>query len=111
MAVLKGEAAMSTTAATAPSASIPATEHGQRQSPVEYVKGLPPEDKQAVFLALLREALQINGDRGLMPVEDEDGKSFGYYVPPQIAAAHAQATEPKLTPEREAELARRQREV
>jgi hypothetical protein len=73
-------------AATTP--NPPAT-NGTPASPVEYVRNLPPEEKQAVFLALLREALQYNGDTGLMPVEDENGKAFGYYVPPKVAAAHA----------------------
>ena len=51
----------------------------------EYVRGLSPEDKQVVFLALLREALEFNGDSGLLPIEDEAGKPFGYYVPPKAA--------------------------
>ena len=74
---------------------------------VEYVRALSPEEKQAVFLALLREALAENGDAGLLPVDDEDGKPFGYYVPPKAAAAIAEREVPRLTPEREKELAER----
>jgi hypothetical protein len=70
----------SVTGPGAPSAAPPG-------SPVEYVRRLPPQEKQAVFLALLREALAINGDRGLMPIDDEDGNPFGYYVPPKAARA------------------------
>lgn len=56
-------------------------------SPVEYVRSLEPDDKQAVFVSLLREALAINGDSGLLPIEDENGNPFGYYVPPNAAQA------------------------
>jgi hypothetical protein len=84
-----------------------AATNGTPVSPVEYVRTLPPEEKQAVFLALLREALQFNGDSGLMPVDDENGKPFGYYVPPKAAAEIADRELPKLSPEREKELADR----
>jgi hypothetical protein len=67
------------------SAMAPLTSNGAAMSPVELVRAMTPEDKQAVFLVLLREALQIHGDRGLLPIEDEDGKMFGYYVPPEAA--------------------------
>jgi hypothetical protein len=46
-------------------------------SPVEYVSRLSPDDKHAVLLALLREAMALNGDTGLLPVEDEDGRTLG----------------------------------
>ncbi|MBY0513111.1 MAG: hypothetical protein K2P78_04270 [Gemmataceae bacterium] len=72
---------MSTTAA-------PAAE--PKSSPAEYVRALPPEDKQAVFLALLRELIEINGGgTGLISIDDEDGRPLGYYVPPDAAAAAA----------------------
>ena len=54
-------------------------------SPSDFVRSLTPEDKQSVFLLLLREALAINGDAGLLPIEDESGDQFGYYVPPKAA--------------------------
>jgi hypothetical protein len=76
-------------------------------SPVEFVKSLPPEAKQAVFLALLREALQYNGDCGLLPIDDESGKPFGYYVPPKAAAELFERNGPKLTEEEEREIDRR----
>lgn len=73
-------------------------------SPVEFVRNLPPEEKGKVLLALLREAMEDNGDAGVMPIDDEDGKPFGYYVPPKAAAAIAERELPKLSPEREREL-------
>jgi hypothetical protein len=74
---------------------------------VEYVRTLSPEEKQAVFLALLREVLAENGDTGVLPVDDEEGKPFGYYVPPKAAAEIAERELPKLSPQREKELAER----
>ena len=76
-------------------------------STAEYVRSLPPEDKQAAFLALLREALEQNGDRGLLPIDDEDGKPFGYYVPPKAAEELFRLSGPKLSEEREQEIDRR----
>jgi hypothetical protein len=76
-------------------------------SAVEYVRALSLEEKQAVFLALLLEALAENGDTGLLPVDDVSGKPFGYYVPPKAAAEIAERELPRLTPEREKELADR----
>jgi hypothetical protein len=64
--------------ATTPQALPPA-------SAVDYVRSLPPEEKQAVFLELLREAMRSYGDMGLLPIDDEEGRPFGYYVPPKAA--------------------------
>ena len=72
------EPPMSTATAEPPVAAKPL-------SPVEHVRRLPGEDKQAIFLALLREAVSWNGDAGLMMIEDEDGKPFGYYTPQRVA--------------------------
>jgi hypothetical protein len=73
---------------------------------VESVRALSPEDKQAVFLALLREALEFNGDTGLLPIDDEDGKPFGYYVPPKASAEQFRTLAPVLTPEQREVTAR-----
>ena len=81
--VVKGEHAMPATAVTYPTVAAPT--NGQTLAPTEYIRTLPPEEKQAVFLALLREALQFHGDTGLLPIEDENGMPFGYYVPPTAA--------------------------
>jgi hypothetical protein len=87
-----------------------ATEAANTATPyqaVEFARALSPEAKQAVFLALLREAVEENGDSCLLPIEDESGAPFGYYLPPKAVAARASALLPKLSAEREAELARR----
>lgn len=77
----------------------PANANGATVPPAEYVRALPPEAKHAVFLALLREALQFNGESGLLPIDDEDGRPFGYYVPPPAAAARADAFAAQMPPE------------
>jgi hypothetical protein len=68
----------------------------------ELVRGMSPEDKGEIFVALLREALQYNGDAGLMHVEDEEGRPFGYYVPPKAAAEQFRSLAPILSPEQRA---------
>ena len=55
------------------------------RSPVEFVRTMSPEDKEDVFVALLRELIVMNGGKGLIPVQASDGKSLGYYVPPEAA--------------------------
>ena len=92
------------TSPAAPTSTEPAS------AAVEYARALPPEAKRAVFLALLREAIQVNGDTGVMPVEDEDGNPFGCYLSSRAVAARADQSLPRLSAEREAELARRQGE-
>jgi len=82
--------------------------NGTPVSPVDYVKSLSPEDKHAVFVALLRELIEINGGgKCLIPVETPEGESLGYHVPPKAAAVQADAVLPKWTPEQDAEIARR----
>ena len=82
----------------------------REQTLLESIRALSPEDKEVIFLAILREALAINGDTGLLPIEDEDGKPFGYYVPPKAAEVRAKLYGPQLTEEEEAELDRRLRD-
>ncbi len=74
---------------------------------VEYARGLPPEDQEAVLLFLLKELIRINGGTGLIPFEAENGESMGYYVPPAAERWLFETHGPKITPEREAELAER----
>jgi hypothetical protein len=64
-----------------------------------FVRNMSEEDKHFVLLELLREALQSHGDTGLLPIDDEHGKSFGYYVPPKAAAEQLRSLLPTLSPE------------
>jgi hypothetical protein len=72
-------------------------------SPVEYVRRLDADQKHAVFMELLREAVELNGELGLLPIEDVNGESFGYFVPPKAAAELARRT---LPPQTEADIER-----
>jgi hypothetical protein len=93
---------------TASTLQPPSATNGKAAASVaEYVRSLPPEGKQAAFLALLREALEENGDSGLLPIDDEQGKPFGYYVPPKAAEELFRLHGPKLSEEREQEIDRR----
>ena len=49
-----------------------------------------------LFRSLLREAMQSHGDTGLLPIDDEEGKAFGYYVPPKAAAEQFRSLLPTL---------------
>ncbi|MCI0705011.1 MAG: hypothetical protein L0241_28460 [Planctomycetia bacterium] len=84
------------------------TANGSTTSAVDYVRTLSDEEKGHVLIALLRELIEINGGgKGLISIDTPEGESLGYYVPPLAAQARAEAVIPKLSPEREAELARR----
>lgn len=52
-------------------------------SPVEYVKGLSPADKGAVFFALLAEARAMGEDAGTLTIDQEDGTRLGYFLTPE----------------------------
>lgn len=52
-------------------------------SPVQYVSGLSPTDKEAVFLALLAEARSLGEDAGTLPVDDSAGGRVGYFLTPE----------------------------
>ena len=83
------------------------TEIPGETSVVEYILALPFEAKQVALLTLLREAMETNGDTGLLAIDDEHGNSFGYYVPPKAAAERATRYGPKLTVEQEIEFEQR----
>ena len=90
-----------------PTLSATMAANGHPISVIEFVRSLQPDEKQVVFLTLLREALAENGDTGLLPIDDENGKSFGYYVPPKAAEELYRLRGPKLSEEREQELDQR----
>jgi hypothetical protein len=66
-------------------------------SPVEYVRSLSPEDKEAVFAELIREVIQLNGGTGLITFQAPDGESLGYYIPPDAATKQFDRCGPQLT--------------
>ena len=97
---------MSTITASGPAIHL-RNQEATRVSPVDYVRSLPLEDQEEIFVALLRDVIAFNGGKGLIPIETPDGDSLGYFVPPEAADARAEGYLPKFTPEEEAELARR----
>jgi len=73
----------------------------------ELARSLPPEDKEELLVFLLKELIEVNnGGRGLIPISTET-EQLGYYVPPLAADEIYKARGPKLTPDREAEIAER----
>lgn len=93
---------MTTAAAEAP--ATPPT-----PTPVEWVKSLPVEDREAVFLELLREVMAVNGTRGRIDIETESEEYLGYFVPAEAERAEVERLFPH-DPVWEAELDRRRRE-
>lgn len=81
---------------------------GSANSPVEFALSLDPDNKHAVFIALLREAIELNGENGLLPIDDESGQPFGYYVPPKAAAEQVLRSVPAQS---EADLERTRRSL
>jgi hypothetical protein len=66
-------------------------------SSVDYVLSRTAAEKHAIFMALLREAVGLNGENGLLPIEDEKGESYGYFVPPKAAADLVRRSVPSQT--------------
>jgi hypothetical protein len=88
------------------------TPNGSATSAVEYVRALSDEEKGYVFIALLRELIEVNGGgKCLIPIDTPEGESLGYYVPPKAAAARFEMYGPKFTPEEWAELERQKGET
>ncbi len=71
--------------------------------PVAFVRALPDEQQEAVFVSILKELIEINGGKGYIPVEYA-GEWLGYFVPPAAAKAQFDRYGPKLSPERLAEI-------
>ncbi len=72
--------------------------NGHPLSAVAYVRSLSPEDKEEVFISLLKELIEINGGEGLIPL-DRPGEPLGYYVPPKAAQERFEKMMAELPPE------------
>lgn len=63
---------------------------------VGYVRGLPDEQQEAVFVAILKAIIADSGGKGYIPVES-DGEWLGYFVPPAAAQELFEKYGPKLS--------------
>jgi hypothetical protein len=89
---------MSATIDPTPATAAPV--NGQAASPVDYIRALAPEEKEAVFIALLQELIEVNGGgHGLIPFQTPDGTSLGYYVPPEASRQRYEQFLAELPPE------------
>ncbi len=87
------------TPATAEAPAAPPT-----PTPVEWVKSLPVEAREAVLIELLKELVAANGNAGCIDIETENVEYMGYFVPAEAERLAAERLIPKLSPEREREL-------
>ena len=92
-------------------ATLPAPAAGGRAKidpeadPVGFVRGLPDEQQEAVFVSILKALIEDSGGKGYIPVES-NGEWLRYFVPPAAAEELFKKYGPKLSPEREAEIQR-----
>jgi hypothetical protein len=73
-------------------------------TPDEIIRTLSDEQKDAVLVGLVQEAIRLNGSRSVIALADSTGGPLGYLIPQAAAAAHLKATPPPLSPEREAAI-------
>ena len=92
------------TTATAEAPALPAV------PPVEWVKSLPIEDREAALIELLKQIVANNGNMGRIDIQTEAHPYLGYFVPAGAERLVAQRELPAIDPEWEAELDRRSRE-
>jgi len=72
---------------------------------VGYVRGLPDDQQEAVFVAILKAIIADSGGKGYIPVEWE-GEWLGYFVPPAAAQELFDRYGPKLSDEDKARVRR-----
>jgi hypothetical protein len=68
-------------------------------SPVEYVRRLAVEDREAVLLSLIEDVYQMSGRAHPIPLRDESGRSLGVLVPPNSDEARWQAMLAEMPPD------------
>lgn len=78
--------------------------HPTTPTPENSVRTLSRYDQESIFVYLLKELIRLNGGEGLTPVSHDQ---LGYFEPRKAADFLFVKYGPKLTPEREAEIAER----
>lgn len=70
-----------------------------KPSVAQLVMSFTSEEKDAVLVELVREAIRATGGENLLPLHAADGASLGYFVPSGIAKRHLESVMPKLSEE------------
>ena len=79
-------------------------------SPVEFVKGLSDEEKEAVLMTIVGEVLALYPNSGAIPLYAADGNVVAFLQTLAGAQAMFDRHGPKLTPEERAEISERARD-
>jgi len=67
-------------------------------SPVEYVRRLAVEDREAVFRSLIEDVYDVNGRVRAIPLHDAAGRPLGMLLPPNAEEARWQAMLAEMPP-------------
>lgn len=79
-------------------------------TPVEWVKTLPVEAREAILMELLKELIEVRGGRGRVDIATNETDYIGYFVSAEAERRDAERWMPEHDPAWEAELDRRSRE-
>ena len=77
-----------------------------QSSAVEYVRSLSIEDREAVFMDLLKECIEANAPLNVFEF-DNGQEHLGFYFSTAAVQGQFEAFGPKFTPEQQAEIDRR----
>lgn len=98
------------TTETPPATPFAPTNGSTKLTPVAWVEALPPEDREDILIALLKQLVAANGRQGRISVE-KNGEYVGFFISADAEARWAERVVPKLSPEQLAEFDRRAREA
>lgn len=73
-------------------------------SPLDYVRSMTDEEKDAALIELVEEAIRRHGDRYTIPLRKPNGELLAYFVPSGAAEASLRVRIPEQTPEQLAEV-------
>ncbi len=76
-------------------------------SPSEYVRNLSVEDRGAMLVALLKDAIHTHGTDCVLPINDDNGARLGQYIPaPQANPERLREIRAAITPDDDAAMSR-----
>lgn len=74
-------------------------------SPTEFVRNLSAEDRGAMLVALLKDAIHAHGTDCVLPINDDDGARLGQYIPaPQANPERLREIRAGVSPDDEAAM-------